>query len=215
VAEIFGQHAVTFNPAPLEGGVYAYAHGVSNSVSIANTNVPQYADDIARVRTWLEEALPTILGRESDILNIVAVDRRGSLDFVSNLLPGDLYGSVRYLEDYSYSLIINDALRLTTAGGTLAATLSAIEMDSINTIVESAHCAASQRLLTTAVSQGGSNGSGEDTDSCSLVPLVTNQSLAGQWSSSCAFVARSGSYARFYTFTLTTATTVTIDLTGG
>ncbi len=44
--------------------------------------------------------------------------------------------------------------------------------------------------------------------------ISLGQTIKGVWSQSCASTHRSGSYARFYRFTLSTRSTVTIDLSG-
>lgn len=50
------------------------------------------------------------------------------------------------------------------------------------------------------------------TSSCDVTTINFNLSVSSSWTSSCASTHRSGRYAKFYNFLLTTTTTVVIDL---
>ena len=74
---------------------------------------------------------------------------------------------------------------------------------------------ATQTIAVTVTEEGAPVEPGADTCIADLGALTASQTVMGAWASDCESVARTGSYAEYYTFTLDSPTQVEINLTSG
>ena len=74
---------------------------------------------------------------------------------------------------------------------------------------------ATQTIEVTVTEEGAPVEPGADMCIADLGPLTASRTVMGAWASDCPSTAKSGSYARYYTFTLNAPTQVEMNLTSG
>ena len=122
---------------------------------------------------------------------------------------------------------INTAAPISVSGGTYSIGCTATFTSVAGTIgnnqtvcVRHTSSAANSTAVTTTLTVGGVSSAFVSTTitaqaACTAIPIVLNSNITGTLASDCASIHRTGRYASYYTFTLSTPTTVTISMSGG